>query len=134
MAARMNERAADEERNEGSRVTDSRVPRLSTEPPRCESCVLCVRAHRKYQRFSARKNCVRKLRGKLNVHLLIRSALLKGKLISVTLFFVLADVNVIYIYICIKGIKRKKTKEINIAGIIKLATRVIESIELKNSK
>lgn len=34
MAARMNERAANEERNEGSRVTDSRVPRLSTEPPR----------------------------------------------------------------------------------------------------
>lgn len=113
MAARMNERAADEERNEGSRVTDSRVPRLSTEPPRCESCVLYVRAHRKYQRFSARKNCVRKLRGKLNVHLLIRLALLKGKLISVTLFFVLADVNVIYIYIyALKGLNVKRREKL----------------------
>lgn len=43
MAARMNERAANEERNEGSRVTDSRAPRLSTELPRCDLPVRGIR-------------------------------------------------------------------------------------------
>ena len=70
---------------------------------------VCARARPRYERFSARKNCVRKPRGKLNLHLLIRSTLLKRKLISVTLFLIYKrNIHIhIYIYIYTERIKRK---------------------------